>query len=81
MADNGNDINPIDEVMTVSEAAAHHKITKQAIEYMCREYWKESKEARKAGAGFGKRGTWLINKDTVMKYRPESGKKIDNLLV
>lgn len=60
-----NEFNPIDEVMTVAEAARYHDVSTRAIEYQCQQYWFEEGEARRAN------GTILINKRRVKRFVPQ----------
>jgi hypothetical protein len=64
--------NPIDNVMTVAEAATDRGVSPQAIEYQCKKHWKREGQARKTA---GWRGVWLINRAAVEAYIPDEAKK------
>lgn len=65
-SDKVDKINPIDEVMTIAEAAEWAGVSRDSIEYQCNTYWIKEGDARKAVGG-----TVLINRRRVMGYRPQ----------
>jgi len=62
-------MNPLNEVMTISEAARYHGVSADTIERHCKKVWLKDGSARKAN------GTILINRSTVMGYTPKRKKR------